>query len=427
MGVSLSVVRPWQWLGLTQCSGDCASRSVGSLLLLSVHRQSDTSALPTDPTAPLAAGRYALSAAEHLSSLRHLASFGALVRLIIVFHSSTDVSAVLTTPTATRIHLLAAIARVFLTAILRVRVPSSHRPSMPSRLFLVTGATGSTGVPTVKQLLARGHRVRAFVHKEDARSAALHELGAEVVSGDLLDLDAVRAAMEGVSSAYFCYTAFYSGLSQATAIFAQAAKEANVTSIVNMSQNTAKRDASSKGAREHWLAERILDWSGVTVTHIRPCYFAEWTLYFKPMVQAGTVRLPFGPTGRHAAPAAEDQARVIVQLLEQPTIYAGQTLELYGPEELTMEEQFAAVAQATGRPIKYEHGSYDEYADLWRSFGCNEFLVQHLVETAKYQQRGDMRGTNDTIERITGQKPLTALQFATINREAFLSPISTAQ
>ena len=239
--------------------------------------------------------------------------------------------------------------------------------------------------------------------------------------GNLLDLNAVRAAMEGVTSAYFCYTAFHPGLSHATAIFVQAAKEAGLVSVVNMSQNTAKRDATSNGAREHWLAERILDWSGVTVTHIRPCYFAEWTLYFRGAVQAGTVRLPFGPSGRHAAPAAADQARVIVRLLEEPTKYAGQTLELFGPEELSMEQQFAAVSAAIGRPVKYEQGSYEEFADLWRSWGCNEFLVQHLVETAKYQQRGDMRGTNDNIEQITGQKPLSALQFANANKEAFLA------
>ena len=115
-----------------------------------------------------------------------------------------------------------------------------------------------------------------------------------------------------------------------------------------------------------------------------------------------------------------DQARVIVALLEDPSAYRGQTLELFGPEELTMEQQFASVSAAIGRPIKYEQGSYEEFAEVWRSFGCNEFLVQHLVETAKYQQRGDMRGTNNNIEKITGQKPLSALQFATANKAAFL-------
>ena len=36
-------------------------------------------------------------------------------------------------------------------------------------LFLITGATGNTGAPTVKLLRQAGHRVRAFVHDIDGR------------------------------------------------------------------------------------------------------------------------------------------------------------------------------------------------------------------------------------------------------------------
>ena len=42
--------------------------------------------------------------------------------------------------------------------------------SNESHLYLITGATGNTGDTTVRLLLQRGHRVRAFVHREDARS-----------------------------------------------------------------------------------------------------------------------------------------------------------------------------------------------------------------------------------------------------------------
>jgi nucleoside-diphosphate-sugar epimerase len=42
-----------------------------------------------------------------------------------------------------------------------------------SKTLLVMGPTGSTGSKTVKFLLDAGTRVRAFVHSEDERSAAL--------------------------------------------------------------------------------------------------------------------------------------------------------------------------------------------------------------------------------------------------------------
>ena len=76
---------------------------------------------------------------------------------------------------------------------------------MSQGTVLVTGATGDTGGGTVEQLLARGRHVRALAHRKDARSNRLQELGAEVVFGDFLDLDAIRVAVQGVQRAYFCY------------------------------------------------------------------------------------------------------------------------------------------------------------------------------------------------------------------------------
>src|SRR5260370_142553 len=137
---------------------------------------------------------------------------------------------------------------------------------------LVTGATGDTGRATVDELLARGQRVRALAHRHDERSKRLQEHGAEVVYGDLLDFGQVKAALKGVQRAYFVYP-IRPGILQATAYFAQAAKEAGVDGIANMSQISAREDAKSHAATDHWLAERAFDWSGLTGPHIRPPYF----------------------------------------------------------------------------------------------------------------------------------------------------------
>ncbi|WP_312016719.1 NAD(P)H-binding protein [Bradyrhizobium japonicum] len=65
---------------------------------------------------------------------------------------------------------------------------------MAERLFLISGATGTTGRVALAELINRGHRVRALVHHEDARAEHLRSVGAETTIGDLLDLDQVRAA-----------------------------------------------------------------------------------------------------------------------------------------------------------------------------------------------------------------------------------------
>jgi len=66
--------------------------------------------------------------------------------------------------------------------------------------ILVTGAAGSVGSTAqvaITILLEQGHRVRAMVRKPDTRAEALRDLGAEVVVADMLDIVAVRSAMQG--------------------------------------------------------------------------------------------------------------------------------------------------------------------------------------------------------------------------------------
>jgi len=76
---------------------------------------------------------------------------------------------------------------------------------MAQKTFVVTGATGHTGSCTVERLLERGHAVRALAHREDNRSKRLEKMGAEVVIGDFLKFNDVRAALRGVRGAYFGY------------------------------------------------------------------------------------------------------------------------------------------------------------------------------------------------------------------------------
>jgi len=169
---------------------------------------------------------------------------------------------------------------------------------MPEKKILVTGSTGATGTPTVRLLLERGLAVRALVRRQDQRSELLESLGAEIMEGDLLDYNAVRGMLAGVDRALFVFPV-RPGLLDATAYFAQAAAEAELDVVVNLSQRTARRDTESHAAQNHWVAEQVFDQFAAPVVHLRPTFFADWFLYFTYMVKAGVVRLPFG-TGGHA-------------------------------------------------------------------------------------------------------------------------------
>jgi uncharacterized protein YbjT (DUF2867 family) len=286
------------------------------------------------------------------------------------------------------------------------------------RLFLITAATGRTGGGTAKVLLAGGHRVRVLAHREDERSRALADAGAEVVFGDLHELDEMTAALRGVSGAYFCHP-ILPGLVEATVVFAQAATEAGVRSVVNMSQISARREATSNAARQHWLGERLLDRTDLLTAHIRPTFFAEWlTLWWENRNGEGYLRLPFGD-GRHAPIAGADQSRVIAALLLDPEPHDRASYSLHGPVELSHYEIADEMAVALGFPVHYEPISVEEFASAMAERGMPAHRIQHLSNVAVDYQHGVFAGTNDVVEKIGGRAPLSVRQFTTEHKADF--------
>lgn len=288
---------------------------------------------------------------------------------------------------------------------------------MSEAKILVTGATGATGRATIKLLTERGESVRALVRKEDERSEALRGQGVEIVLGDLLDFDTVRAAVEGIHSAYFIFP-IGPGILEATTYFAQSAQEAGVKAIVNMSQASARRSAQSHAARNHWIAERVFDWSGVPVTHLRPTLFAEWILYFAGAVKTGILPLTMD-TGVHAPIAAEDIARVIANILIAPESHKGQVYMLYGAKELSFPQMANEMSQILGTPVKFKSTDVATLRTMLQGAGSkygDDFFWQHIEAITIDHQNGVFSGTNDLVEKIGGKKPLTFAEFVQKHR-----------
>jgi nucleoside-diphosphate-sugar epimerase len=73
----------------------------------------------------------------------------------------------------------------------------------PAATTLVTGGAGYVGAVVVDELLAMGRRVRvldALIHDQSSVASSLSERGADVMRGDLRELDARRTSLEGVDA-----------------------------------------------------------------------------------------------------------------------------------------------------------------------------------------------------------------------------------
>jgi uncharacterized protein YbjT (DUF2867 family) len=292
--------------------------------------------------------------------------------------------------------------------------------------FLIVGAGGShgaTGNHAARQLLARGLRVRAFVRQADERADELRELGAEIAVGDIRDYEVVRAALDGVQRAYFTYP-LADGLLEATATFAAAGKQTGLQSLVNMSQITARPDHASPAARQHWLAERVLDWSGIGVTHLRPPFFLEnlFNVAAPTVRTEGKIYLPYGQ-GRHAPIAGEDVARVAVGILTDPAAHRGKTYVPTGPASLSIQEQASVFSRVLGSAVEYMNIPVERWRQILSYLdSMSPYLIEHLSRVAESHQHGEMDAVTDVVETIGGALPQSLEAFIRQNQTVFGVP-----
>ena len=301
---------------------------------------------------------------------------------------------------------------------------------MNAPTYLVTGAGGGVaGISpqVVAQLLNRGEAVRAMVHHDDSRADALRAQGAEVVIGDLTNPVDVFAAMSGITRMFFNMSVSPDYL-QATAIMCVAAKDLdNLEVLVNMSQMTvsqmtATSTEESKQQRLHWLAEHVINWSGIPAVHVRPTVLLENPMF--TMVAARSIRntgqliLPFG-TGRTSPVASSDVGEVVTAVLSAPRDHLGAVYELTGPATLNIDELAEQYAQALDRPVTAVSPPYDDWLKNLDEVGLDPHTQQHIATMAKLHRQDRYNRSTHDVENITGHPAQSVQQYVEQHRDLF--------
>ena len=294
--------------------------------------------------------------------------------------------------------------------------------------ILVTGAAGRVGGigRTVTELLLKqGKAVRAMVRQNDERAQALRDMGAEVVAGDLLDLDSMHKAITGCETMYFGMSVSETYLA-ATINAAVVAKHHGVRAFINMSQMTLAQMSMNESTpspqhKLHWLAEQALNWSGLPIVHIRPTVLLEgfFLIFTLDSVRsANEIRLPFGE-GKTSPVAVEDVARVIVTLLANPHPHVGKTYHLTGPQSENMEFFAREYSKALGRTITFQDMRVERWRDELLKRGLPVHLVNHLATMADLHRAGRYDRMSDDVLMLTGQRPLSVQEFVKKNATRF--------
>jgi len=298
---------------------------------------------------------------------------------------------------------------------------NTRKKIMSQETILVTGAAGgvgSTARTAISILLEQGHRVRAMVRKLDARADALRDMGAEVVAADMLDIIAVRAAMQGCSVLYFTMSISPTYL-EAAANVAVTAKSLGVKAFVNLSQMTVSEmseteTTSSPEQKQEWLAEQILRWSGLPVVYLRPTAFFDGMFLVqgaKGIRDDDVIRLPFA-NGKTALIAGADVGVAAAAVLANPELHIGKIYELTGPQSMTMARYAQEFSRALGRTIQYVNVPPQIWEAKLHEAQLPAHLIAHLITMGQLNRDNRYDRMTDSFQQLVGRPPISAAEFA---------------
>ena len=299
--------------------------------------------------------------------------------------------------------------------------------------ILVTGAAGrvgGVGGTVVEILRQRDVPVRAMVRQDDARAAALRATGAEVVVGDLTHAGDVAQALAGCRGLYFGLSVSAAYLEATTLAAAVARDQGALAVFVNISQMTVSHMSltamtDSPQQRQHWLAEQVLNWSGLPVVHLRATVFLQHFFFLawaaESIARDGTIRLPFG-SGRTSPVDARDVADVAATILLRPAVHIGKVYELTGPQSHDMPALAAAYAAALGRPVTY----VDVPLEAWRDEELRrrplpDHVCAHLLTMAQLHAANRYDRLTQDVEAILG-RPATSVRDVVARHAALFTP-----
>ena len=249
---------------------------------------------------------------------------------------------------------------------------------------LVTGATGQQGGLVARNLLAKGHRVRAFVRNtESDASQELLELGATLAEGDFNDVKSIRAAVEGVDTVHIV-TNMYEGIDKETPQgirVVDAAVDAGVEHIVLSSVAGANTNSDvphfeSKFSVEQHLERVARNWSIVAPVFFMENFVLPWNL---PTLKAGKIRQAIGESTPLQMISSTDIGAFIAPVIDQGESFYGKRVEIAG-DSLTGPQIAGAIAATSNESIVFEEQPRDEVA----AFGEDVALMFDWFEQVGY-------------------------------------------
>ena len=190
--------------------------------------------------------------------------------------------------------------------------------------------------------------------------------------------------------------------------FLDAAKLAGVQHIVYTSFYGADEKATFTLSRDHAQTEAYIKKLGFNYTFLRDNFYLDFLIDLA--LENGEIRGPAG-RGRVSAVARKDTSRVAAEILLNPKEWENQTLNLTGPEDLSMQEIVALLSKESGKTIAYVDESVEEAYESRKKWPAQTWEYDAWVSTYTAIKAGEQAGVSTDVEKVLGHPASSLLDI----------------
>ena len=283
--------------------------------------------------------------------------------------------------------------------------------------ILVTGATGSVGKALINELVEKGKEVRAAIHTPE-KYDYIKTSGVEPVSLEFGDFATIDRALQDIESLFLITPIAREEVEFARRIVDRA-RMWGVGHIVRLSMLNAEDIPGTQFTRWHRQAEYYIEESGIPYTFIRPnAYMQNFLRYVQP--SGSFIAMPLD-NKKVSYIDVRDIGAVGAEVLIGGKDFFGRTLELTGPDPITMDDVTDALSKEIRSHIGYISIPEDIARHIFESIGTPDWMAEGLLELYALQREEKNSIVTSTVEDITGRKPQAFDKFARDYMNAFIA------
>ena len=190
--------------------------------------------------------------------------------------------------------------------------------------------------------------------------------------------------------------------------FIDAAKVAGVSHVIYLSFYNASKNSIFTLGRDHYATEEYIKENGFKYTFLRDNFYVDF--FVDLCREYGEIKGPAG-NGKVSAVVRSDVSEVVAKILENPGKCENQTLNMTGPEELSMDEIVKTVSKYFGKEIKYIEETVEEAYESRKIWKAEQWEYDSWVSTYTAIAENEQSGISNDIEKVLGRKATSLVEY----------------